>query len=239
MVRRAGYTGTTHRLSNGIVEEDFLPYTFKDSFEKDRDPFSVVYSSCPSRGLVQLLRMWPAVKGTVPQARLDIYYDWSMLEMMQPEKYDEVASLYESVKHLDVKHHGGVGHAQLHAALRRANVWAYSHFESPEVETFCISAVKALAAGATVLTVPNGALLEVTAGDATMVTNVEDYQKALIGFLQKPEPAQIRREKAWRAVARYGWKSVAERFSALWSIKDKIKDAEALDDAPTEPKVTA
>lgn len=242
MIRRCGYTGTFARLSNGIVEEDFEPFIDAPAFDLapagERDPLSVVYSSCPSRGLAPLLRMWPAVKAAVPEARLDIYYDWSMLEAHQPEKYAEVSTLYESVRRLGVTHHGGVDHATLHAALRKANVWAYSHFESPEVETFCISAVKALAAGATALTVPNGAVPEVTAGDAHLVTSVDDYRECLIGFLRNPEGVAVRRGRARRALARYGWKPVARKFSDLWSFRYKMKPAayvpiDAVDAGPT------
>jgi glycosyltransferase involved in cell wall biosynthesis len=230
MIRRCGYNGRFVHLSNGITETDFAPFIDEVAFDLapvgDRDPYSVVYSSCPSRGLVQLLHMWPRVKAAVPQAKLDIYYDWSMLEAFQPQKYDEVVKLYETVQHLDVKHHGGVDHDTLHTALRKANVWAYSHFESPEVETFCISSVKALAAGSTVLTVPNGALPEVTAGDAHFVTSTEDYERRLIEFLKEPEGVAVRRERARRALTRYGWKAVAERFSKVWSFRDKMKPSD-------------
>jgi glycosyltransferase involved in cell wall biosynthesis len=225
MIRRAGYTGRCIRLTNGIVREDFEPFIAKRSFgftEGGRERNSVVYSSCPSRGLVQLLTMWPAVKAAVPDAKLDIYYDWSMLEAMQPEKYDEVSKLYAGVQHLSVTHHGGVDHATLHAALRRANVWAYSHFESPEVETSCISSMKALAAGATVLTVPNGALPETVGSAGYFATSPEQYQKDLIDLLKSPEGVRVRREKARAAVAFYSWDVVAKGFSDLWTVRRKI-----------------
>jgi glycosyltransferase involved in cell wall biosynthesis len=235
MVRRNGYTGKTIKLSNGIVEEDFEPYIDDDKFGfpaygiepttpgSCRDAKRVVYSSCPSRGLVQLLKMWPEVKAEVPDAKLDIYYDWSMLEVMQPAKYDEVVALYETVKDMDVVHHGGVDHQTLHEALRWANVWAYSHFESPEVETFCISAIKAQACGAAVLSVPNGALPEVTADDACLVKDPAQYRDVLIEMLKNPWPVGERQAIAKRALKRYGWKAVAERFSKVWSVRTKIK----------------
>lgn len=194
-----------------------------------RDPYSVVYSSCPSRGLVPLLEMWPAIKEAVPQAALDIYYDWSMLEAMQPHAFDRVKRAHDAVKHLDVVHHGGVDHATLHAALRRANIWAYSHFESTDVETFCISAVKATAAGATVLTVPNGALPEV-APDAHFCRSVEDYQEQLIEYLLNPQGIELRRLRARRALERFGWARVAARFSRIWSVSNRTgSDSKGLD----------
>lgn len=222
-IRKAGYVGPMFKAANGIVEEDFAPFIAGKGFGTARDQFSVVYSSCPSRGLVPLLEMWPAVKAAVPKARLDIYYDWSMLQEMQPRVFERVTKAMAAVDGMDVKHHGGVDHTTLGAALRKANVWAYSHFESPQVETFCISAVKAQAAGATVLTVPNGALSEVTAGDAYLVKDVEVYRDALIELLKRPQPVAARRAVARRALKRYGWKTVALMFSRLWSIRGPLE----------------
>ena len=96
-------------------------------------------------------------------------------------------------------------------------MWAYSHFENPEVETFCISAVKATACGATVLTVANGAVPEV-APNAHFATDVADYRQKLISLLQSPEGPDIRMVKAAEARDRFDWATVAERFSKIWSL---------------------
>lgn len=200
-------------LSNGITREDFE----KDIGAWDKDPMSVVYSSCPSRGLRKLLAIWPEVKAKVPGAKLDIYYDWSMIQAAQPEFFAELVKDMESVKDLDVTHHGGVDHATLHAALKRANVWAYSHFDNPHVETFCISAVKATAAGATVLSVPNGALPEV-APAGILLTDLSSYKEALVDLLTAPTSTEERAALAREAVERFSWDSVAKRFSEVWSM---------------------
>lgn len=209
--------GNIVTLSNGIVGEQFAGLAENPS----RDPMSVVYSSCPSRGLRALLNAWPRVKAAVPKAKLDIYYDWSMLQNQQPDLYADLMEKYEAVKHLDVHHFGGVGHAQLNAALANANVWAYSHFENQDVETFCISAVKAQAAGATVLTTNAGALPEV-APESTRVDGLDQYVNTLISYLRHPVPVADRARLSQAAVERFDWASVAERFSELWSLKKDL-----------------
>lgn len=214
---RQGWKGRIEKLSNGIVEVDFEG----DIGQWKKDPNRVVYSSAAERGLVPLLEMWPAVKAACPEAYLDVYYDWSALELMQPDVYDRVVKAYEAVKHLDVKHHGGVDHATLNAAMKNASVVAYSHFENIEAETFCITAVKALACGATALTVPNGAIAETAGGDAYLVRSKDSYRESLIALLKRPEGNEIRAERARRALDRYGWKTVAKRFSDLWTVKQK------------------
>jgi glycosyltransferase involved in cell wall biosynthesis len=209
--------GTFVRVANGIVEEDFEGF---DLGERDRN--RVVYSSCPTRGLIHLLRMWPRVKQAVPDAKLDIYYDWRMAELHAPEVFDEVSKAYEAVKHLDVIHHGGVDHATLHTALRRANVWAYPHFENTEVETFCISAVKAAAAGATVVTSRAGALPETARGLACFTDGPSVFEQHLIDFLQFPESKQARERKSKLALERFGWRKVAEVFNKLWTVRPPL-----------------
>lgn len=200
-------------LSNGIVADDFVDLK---KLWPQRDPNRVVYSSCPSRGLRVLLDQWPTIKEACPEAYLDIYYDWSMLERMQPELYADILKKYESVKHMAVTHHGGVGHKELHTALATTNVWAYSHFENTDVETFCISAVKATAAGCTVVTSKAGAVPEV-APDSVFAT-ASEYGKAVIEAIKNPASDTERAEKADRAMQRFDWKSVAQKFGSEWSV---------------------
>jgi glycosyltransferase involved in cell wall biosynthesis len=214
VIRQGGFTGGLTVLSNGIPEGYFQ---FVGPAH-DRDPKRVVYSSCPSRGLVPLLEMWPDVKAEVPDAKLDIYYDWGMLERAQPEVYDRCLKALQSVSHLDVVHHGGVDHDTLHEALMGCNVWAYSHFECPAVETSCISLMKAAAAGTTILTVPNGALPETGAGLAEMIRSPAVYKARLIECLKSPESDEVREARSKAALDRFGWYSVAKKFSDLWRI---------------------
>lgn len=209
-----GDPGNIVILSNGIVRERF---DYNDN--PVRDPNSVVYSSCPTRGLVSLLRMWPEVKARRPDAKLDIYYDWAMVQSNHPAFYEALLKEMAAVEGLSVTHHGGVGHEELETALKTANIWAYSHFSNVLAETSCISIMKATAAGATVLTVPNGALPE-TAPDSHFFTNEEDYKEALIKFLGEPESEEVRKVKADRMLERLSWDSVAEGFSKLWTCVD-------------------
>jgi glycosyltransferase involved in cell wall biosynthesis len=212
------------KLANGIVGKDFGfgeaadPTPLMASLPKKAN--KIVYTSCPSRGLRTLLWAWPKVKQACPDAYLDIYYDWSMLQRFQPAVYQDVMSRYEAVRHLDVHHHGGVGHQELYEAMSDANVWAYSHYESTDVETFCISAVKATAIGCHVLTAPNGALPEV-APDATFVPEAVNYADALIAAIQNPMSSEDRLRLAKDAVAKFDWLEVAKRFSEVWTVLPK------------------
>ena len=200
-------------LSNGIVGEDFR--RLRSEWSK-RDPNRVIYSSCPSRGLRVLLEAWPKIKAACPKAYLDIYYDWNGLKQFQPELHSDILRRYQAVQHLDVEHHGGVGHEELHLALSTANVWAYSHFENTDVETFCVSAIKAMAAGCEVITAPNGALPEVVP-EATFVEDPSDYAAAVIKAVTSPRENSYREVLSDKVIERFDWDRVAQKFSAEWT----------------------
>ncbi len=213
-------TGADHKnikvLANGIVAADF------DGLAAGpRDKNRVVYSSCPTRGLATLLAMWPEVQAANPDAYLDIYYDWSMVAQHQPKFHKAIVDRLAEVQALGcrVVHHGGVAPAKVVEALAGCNVWAYSHFENVGVETSCISLMKAAAAGATPLTVRNGALPE-TCPEAIFVDHgdINGYKSKLVELLANPEPVEVRVARAQAQLERSSWKKVAEKFSTEWNL---------------------
>lgn len=200
-------------LANGIEVADLQ----KANLEADKKQHKVVYTSCPSRGLMSLMNMWPSVKRRVPEATLDIFYDWTSVQTAEPHQYRLLTEKLTELQDLDVVYHGGVGHERLHKEIAEANVWAYSHFENTLVETFCISAVKATALRAKVITVPNGALPEVVP-DAIFCNTTEEYEEALVQALSDASSETERRKQLEQeAYERFGWDAVSKRFSDVWS----------------------
>jgi glycosyltransferase involved in cell wall biosynthesis len=217
---------TMHVIGNGVELTDFSD---PDAWP-ERDRNKVVYSSDPSRGLDVLLNIWPEVHAAVPDATLDIYYDWTFVRRTHRELLTQIDEALVRLAGMGVRYIGGVGHKELHNALERCNVWAYSHFQNTQVETFCISAVKAQVAGATVLTTEYGALPEVVP-EAERHIMIEDYKHALIRHLKNPVGNEARKALAHRAADRWSWSEVAKKFSDLWSANppkfqlDKFEEA--------------
>lgn len=200
-------------LSNGVNMHDFpTPEAWSE-----RNPNRVVYSSCPTRGLEVLLWMWPEVKAQCPDAVLDIYYTWDPIRMHQPALYQRLVQKCEELAPLGVTYHGGVGHKVLNEALLNANVWAYSHFTNTEIETSCISAMKASLAGATVLTTRYGALPE-TVPEAEFCATPVEYRARLIDLIQNPKSKESRAALAEKYASKCGWDAVAEKFDYAWSV---------------------
>lgn len=113
-----------------------------------RNPFKVMYSSAPNRGLKVLLEMWPKIKERVPKAELYWAYGWKTYDLgmktsPQGRRYKE--EVVELLKQPGVVELGRIGHEELAKHMAETSVWAYPT-EFPEI--FCITAVKMQAAGA-------------------------------------------------------------------------------------------
>jgi glycosyltransferase involved in cell wall biosynthesis len=139
-----------------------------------------VYSSSPDRGLDVLLELWPEVRRQVPDAELHVYYGW--------ETYDRIAESSPRLRaykvlllHLvdraggedgGVFLHGRVSQADLHGAMARSRVWSYP---TAFLETSCIGAMEARAAGLPIVTTDLAALAE-TVGDDHGILVRFDYE---------------------------------------------------------------
>lgn len=122
----------------------------------DRNPHRAVYSSSPDRGLPLALELWPRVREQVPDAELHVYYgfdNWRKVCMVHPsggEMLQELESLERRCKSTPgVVLHGRVSERELAAEFWRSGVWAYPTWW---LETSCITAMQAHAAGLVIVT---------------------------------------------------------------------------------------
>lgn len=218
---RDGYRGLVRAVSNGVDADAFPPID-----DVGREPHRVIYASSPERGLARLLRVWPDIVRKVPDAHLDIYYDWTSFDALRPEESRELRLAIDeaNVRGSTITRHGGVSHDELHAAFRRAGVWAYP--TSGDVETFCITAVKAVASGCNIVASNAGALAEVLDGDVVerLTDKILDtpegdelFKRSLINALTQGSSLEERQSKRRRILERFAWANVASRFARVIS----------------------
>jgi glycosyltransferase involved in cell wall biosynthesis len=130
-----------YRTSNAIEEEFLRP-------PGDNVPHRAIYASCPARGLMTVLELWPEIRRRVPDAVLDVFYGFT-------PAYDDMAESFPGLKFIKaaclqlldqpaVRFHGMVGHQELAEAFAASGVWLYP---TDCRETSCITAMKALAMG--------------------------------------------------------------------------------------------
>jgi tetratricopeptide (TPR) repeat protein len=148
--------------------------------EPQRDPHKAVYSSSPDRGLQTALDCWPRVREQVPDATLHVYYGFENWEKVCEAHNDQPAlKTIRYLKHLmetteGVVYHGRVSETELAQAYFSAGVWAYPTWW---LETSCISAMQAQAAGLYMVTSPVAALNE-TAGERAYMCRYDQEDQA-------------------------------------------------------------
>ncbi|HEV7369367.1 glycosyltransferase family 4 protein [Arenibaculum sp.] len=128
---------------------------------KARPPV-LAYTSTPFRGLELLLAMMPRLSA---DCVLDVYSGLSTYDVAPAD--DPFAALYRRAAETPrVRYVGPLPQPALALALRPASLLAYPCIFA---ETFCISALEAMAAGCLVVTTDLGALAQTTAGRAVLV----------------------------------------------------------------------
>lgn len=151
-------------LTVGYEDANDVRFPHQDRPFAERDA-TVIYSSSADRGLDQLLTMWPAIKERVPKAELNIYYGWNVFDAVAQRNPGlwaykaKVMELFEKAGGEDGGVHmlGRVGQPEMYEAMQKARVWGYP---GAFLETSCIGAMEARAAGLAVVCSDLGALKE-------------------------------------------------------------------------------
>ena len=158
-------------IKNGIEKiEKAKPY------EKGQ-PIRIIHQNTPWRGLSVLLGAMQLVNN--PLITLDVYSSTEVYGKDFFEKNDHnYTKLYEQAKQLpNVNYIGYETNEYI-----KANINKYDMFVYPSVfeETFCVSALEALAAGVHVITNNYGALYETCAEWPTYVNYTDNYERMAI-----------------------------------------------------------
>lgn len=228
----AGFAGVDPRKlyvsANGLDETFLRP-------PGGNEPHRVIYASCPARGLIPLLEMWPEVRRRVPDAALDVYNGFTAI-------YDDMARFYPGLTYIKarvyelleqtaphgVTFHGMVGQDRLAESFARAGVWAYP---TECRETSCITAMKALAMGCLPVTSGYGVLGETLGGrdlgpvhPEKLITQSRWRLRRFLGRLVRA--MKVGERETWRARrlewaawarARYCWRTIAEDWCRLFA----------------------
>lgn len=157
------------------------------------EPDRLIYASCPARGLLQVLTMWPSIRREVPSAKLDVFHGFTPLYEAMAVHFPDLLTIKAAVlARLDQKGiavHGMVGQDRLAEGFARAGVWVYP---TETAETSCITAMKALAMGCLPVTSGYAALGETLGG--------RDF-----GPVNRDEPISRSRWRLWRFRRRVVW----------------------------------
>ena len=209
-----------HR-ENVIVTKNGLDLNyFKSAPVKDGN--RLIYSSSPDRGLERLLELFPRIRKEVPDAQLDVYYGFQTWRSMAANNKEELAKidkferLLEEQKDSGVTYHGRVSKPELAKAFLRSKVWGYPTWFT---ETYCITALEAMASSCVPVTTALAALPETVShgfvfqADSKSEQYATAFVKRVVRLLKDEEErskyAQAGREYAFNF---HGWDKVAEKW---------------------------
>lgn len=138
-----------------------------------------VWASSPDRGLETLLQLWPQIVAQEPEAELHIAYGWETIEKSIAAGYDPYGQLRSLKAYIEgliqntprVVWRGRLKQDELATLYQESYAWLYP---TSFTETFCISAVEAMAGGCVPVTSAAGALPE-TIGDGGVVVTGNTY----------------------------------------------------------------
>lgn len=183
------------RSRSYILRNGHAPELFNSEIE--RDPFRLVYSSTPYRGLSFLLPIFKELKKRIPEVELHIFSGMAVYDeegAIREERERPYNVLYEKLRSTPgITLHGNVRQDQLAIELQRSRLMAYPNsFE----ETSCIAAIEALAAGCPIVTSRLGALPETVAESGIFIDgspNTPEYQMQFVRAVENI----LRDENAW------------------------------------------
>ena len=133
-------------------------------------PPTLIYTSTPFRGLDVLLDAFPLIRSRLPEARLLVHSSLGVYQVAEAD--DGYREIYDRCRTLaGVEYRGAVSQPALAEALKGAHCFAYP---STFAETFCTSALEAMAAGCLAVVGDLGALAETTRGLAELVAVAPD-----------------------------------------------------------------
>lgn len=202
---------------------------FSDKVRKS--PGRMIYSSCPSRGLETMLDIMPRIRKEVPDAELHVFYGFDVWEKLakargNPDELKSVERVKARLSEPGIIFRGRIGQEQLSREFQKAELWPYPTWFS---ETFCITAVEAMAAGTPVVTT-NIAALDTTVGDTGICVDVEKAggNTSTPAFRERFAEECVRMlndRKQWEEYSKRGlercrafsWEGIAEEWMAAVS----------------------
>ena len=181
------------------------------------DPPILIYATAPYRGLGRMLMAFQIIRAARPDVVLEVYSSLAPYQVA-PEN-DDFAPLYQLCKTTPgVIYKGAVSQPLLAKAMARAALFVYPNIVP---ESFCITALEAMAAGCLVVTSQLGALPDTTSGFARLTPVPDDGPDHARLFATATLEA-LAEWQAWTpALEERLTSQAAEALAANWDVRAK------------------
>ncbi len=148
--------GWRQHVMNNAISAPFMPLLQQ---QDDKQKALCAYAGVTPRGLINLLKIWPQLIASRPQARLQIFCTPNL-----NNNASESLALTNAIRQMPgVLHCGAVPQAKLAAAYAKTSLFLSPN---PFPETSCIALMEAMAAGLRCVITDRAALPETAAGFA-------------------------------------------------------------------------
>jgi glycosyltransferase involved in cell wall biosynthesis len=194
--------------SNGIIQKQFDRYN-----HLAKEPLKCIYASNYNQGLLQLLEIWPLIHLKYPTASLHIFFGWGVFYSPQRTAIETHLKNYTEQK-LNVFEYGRVSHDRLAEEFSKAEYWIYP---ATVEESFCITAIKAQAAGCIPIVKVSGALTE-TIVDGYCTTKQEEFlSQVYLAFQESKSKKQetMRKRIQTEVTSKWTWSHVASSWNNI------------------------
>jgi glycosyltransferase involved in cell wall biosynthesis/predicted SAM-dependent methyltransferase len=200
---------------NGL---DLSRYDERHTIEKD--PYRLIYSSSPDRGLLTLLQMFSGWKSEFPQLNLHIFYgfdNWkkAIKHRNNPDEVKQMDMIERLIAQPGITYHGRISQAQLADEQMRASLWVYPTLFT---ETYCITATECMLAGAVPVCTTIAALkTTVPDGCGVKVAQPWDCSNATLDLLRNPEKQEAYRKRGEEYVLNtVGWEQTVKNWIEMF-----------------------
>lgn len=212
--------------SEGMVIKNAIEPIAHNLIKKgENGKIRLIYHPTPHRGLNILVPVFKALCEEFPQLELDVFSSFALYGWKErDEPFRELID--ECIAHPQINYHGSQPQEVVHAALGRADIFAYP---SIWMETSCICAMEAMSAKCLLVTPNYAALPETTAGFAFEYDWTEDLQEhvnrfyvhlrgVIIGLVSKRDRWNVHLDKQKDyADGHYGWESRSKQWNGFLS----------------------
>lgn len=193
-------------------------YDKRGSIEKD--PYRLIYSSSPDRGLLTLLQMFSGWKQEFPQLNLHVFYgfdNWkkAIRHRNNPEEVKQVEMIEQLMKQPGVTYHGRISQQQLAEEQMKSSLWVYP---TQFTETYCITATECMIAGAVPICTSVAALKTTVPDECGIkVNNPWDCSDAALDLLRNPEKQDMYRKRGEEYVLQtVGWEQTVKNWIEMF-----------------------
>jgi glycosyltransferase involved in cell wall biosynthesis len=191
----------------------------------NRDRLRAAYSSTPFRGLDILLEVFPGIRSSFPDFKLDVFSSMKVYGWDSSTDHEKFGNLYAAAERAGVTLHGSIAQPLLMKHLGDTGLFLYPNTFD---ETSCIAAIEAQASGCVPVTSARAGLKETVDNGKTGICIPGDpksgeyrrkFTEAVLGLLYNPARLHAMSEAAQkRAFGLYSWETIAHEWTSIFSM---------------------